>query len=110
MRRLPLTLLVAGLFAALAVSAADAPSPKAKKGSALQTHIRVTSASGSKIPANLFPERADAAPGYRIKDVLENKAHDLVCNGRLSLRAARRQIASDWEALYTKTFGTAPAG
>ena len=45
--------------------------------------------------ANLFPEKADANPGYHVKDKLENKLHDLVCSGKHQLRATQRKIASD---------------
>jgi hypothetical protein len=31
-----------------------------------------------------------------------------VCAGQITLRAAQRQIAADWQALYTKVFGAAP--
>jgi hypothetical protein len=44
---------------------------------------------GSNDPANLFPERLNAHPGYRVKDKLENKLHDLVCDGKMTLRAAQ---------------------
>jgi hypothetical protein len=63
---------------------------------------------GSNAIANLFPERADAHPGYRVKDRLESKLHHLVCSGAMTLRTARRGIASDWQRLYARVFGTAP--
>ena len=73
-------------------------------------HIVPLELGGSNDIANLFPEEANAHPGYRAKDRLENRLHDLVCSGATSLGAARAGIAADWEALYRKVFGTAPTG
>jgi hypothetical protein len=68
---------------------------------------------GSTSIANLYPEEAkfaNSSPGYRVKDKLENKLHDMVCAGEISLSSARRQIAADWEKLYEKVYGAAPSG
>jgi hypothetical protein len=51
---------------------------------------------------NLWPE-----PG-RIpnpKDELERRLNRLVCAHRLSLASAQQEIASDWVAVYRRTFG-----
>jgi hypothetical protein len=78
-------------------------------GSALEIdHIVSLELGGSNDPANLFPERADAHPGYRVKDKLENRLHDLVCAGEITLRDARRRISSNWQKLYQKVFGVTP--
>ena len=73
-------------------------------------HIVPLELGGSNDIANLFPEGADAHPGYREKDTLENRLHLLVCAGSLGLGAARTGIAADWELLYSEVFGTAPTG
>jgi Protein of unknown function (DUF3761) len=73
-------------------------------------HIVPLELGGSNDIANLFPERLNARPGYRVKDRLENRVHDLVCAGSLGLRAAQREIAADWQALYRRVYGAAPAG
>jgi hypothetical protein len=73
-------------------------------------HIVSLELGGSNDIANLFPEGLDAHPGYRVKDKLENKAHEWVCDGRIGLRAAQEQIAGNWQALYVKIFGVPPAG
>jgi hypothetical protein len=44
-----------------------------------------------------------------VKDKLENKLHDLVCDGKLTLRTVRRRIASSWQKLYKDVFGVAPS-
>jgi hypothetical protein len=73
-------------------------------------HIVSLQLGGSNDIANLFPEKADAHPGYRVKDKLENKLHDLVCDGKRQLRATQRKIASDWQPLYKSEYGAAPTG
>src|SRR5664280_553353 len=72
-------------------------------------HIISLELGGSNDIANLFPERASPAPSYTVKDKLENKLHDLVCSGSMSLSSARSGIASNWQALYKKVYGAAPA-
>jgi hypothetical protein len=83
-------------------------------GSGLEIdHIVSLELGGSNDPANLYPEEAsfaDNAPGYHVKDVLENAAHKAVCAGTISLRTAQREIARNWELLYTTLFGVAPVG
>jgi hypothetical protein len=80
-------------------------------GNALEIdHIVSLQLGGSNDIANLFPEEADAHPGYHVKDKLENKLHDLVCDGKRQLRATQRKIASDWQALYKSVYGVAPTG
>jgi hypothetical protein len=82
-------------------------------GSTLEIdHIVSLELGGSNDIANLFPEEATFAngnPGFHVKDALENKLHDLVCSGAMSLRSAQQQIAANWQALYKKVFGVAPA-
>jgi hypothetical protein len=65
-------------------------------------HVVPLELGGSNALANLFPER-----GYQAKDRLENRLHALVCSGSISLRSAQRGIASDWQALYRRVFGSA---
>jgi hypothetical protein len=50
-------------------------------------------------PSNLWLEpndRADASTVTNTKDRLENRLHDLVCAGKLSLSVAQVAIATDW--------------
>jgi hypothetical protein len=79
-------------------------------GSTLEIdHIVSLELGGSNDPANLYPERANAHPGYHVKDKLENAAHAWVCEGKIDLRTAQRKIAGNWEAFYKLVFGTAPS-
>jgi Protein of unknown function (DUF3761) len=75
-------------------------------GSALEIdHIVSLELGGSNDIANLYPE---LAPGYRVKDVLENRLHTLVCTGAITLHTAQRRIAADWTKLYENVFGKKP--
>jgi hypothetical protein len=71
-------------------------------------HIVSLELGGSNDIANLFPEPGSGVADYRVKDRLENRLHDLVCAGLLTLHAAQTQIAADWTALYARVFGVAP--
>ena len=73
-------------------------------------HIVSLELGGSNDIANLYPEKAAAQPGFRVKDKLENAAHDWVCQGKISLRTAQQKIAADWEAFYKLVYGTVPVG
>jgi len=42
----------------------------------------------------------------RVKDELEDRLRDLVCQGKLDLPTAQREIASNWIGAYQKYFHT----
>lgn len=71
-------------------------------------HIVPLELGGSNSIANLFPQKLDARPGYRVKDRLENKVHQLVCSGSMALASAQKRIAANWKQLYRLVFGRAP--
>jgi hypothetical protein len=56
-------------------------------------------------PGNLWPEPYAAAEGARVKDRIENRLHDLVCSGQLSLATAQEAIARDWWRAYQRYGG-----
>jgi len=60
--------------------------------------------------ANLWPEPYKAPEGARVKDVVENKLHSLVCDHAVSLATAQRAIASNWWVAYQTYVGAASAG
>lgn len=57
-------------------------------------------------PANLWPEPYNSTEGARVKDVIENKLHTLVCNHTITLATAQRAIATNWWTAYQKYEGT----
>jgi hypothetical protein len=63
-------------------------------------HLVSLELGGTNARANLFPEAASPAPGSHEKDRLENRLHDLVCSGQISLRRAQRAIATNWVKAY----------
>src|SRR6478736_9936857 len=73
-------------------------------------HLISLELGGSNAMRNLWPEPYAGRWGARTKDVLENRLHELVCEGRLSLASAQRQESRDWVAAYRKYVRTSPAG
>jgi len=71
-------------------------------------HLISLELGGSNAIRNLWPEPYAGRWGARTKDVLENRLHELVCEGRLALRSAQRQEARDWVAAYRKYVGSPP--
>ena len=56
---------------------------------------------------NLWPQPySGGAWNSRIKDALEDHLRRLVCDGRVDLATAQREIARDWIAAYRKYFRT----
>ena len=56
-------------------------------------------------PKNLWPEPYDTSipeGGAHEKDKVENYLHDEVCAGRIPLREAQHEIATDWYRVYTE--------
>jgi hypothetical protein len=56
-------------------------------------------------PANLWPQPRFGEWGADRKDTLEAKLCRLVCEGRVPLAEAQREIATDWIAAYRKYVG-----
>jgi len=71
-------------------------------------HLVSLEIGGSNDIRNLWPEPYAGRWGARTKDVLENRLHDLVCSGELSLRSAQRQEATNWVAAYRRYVGSPP--
>jgi Protein of unknown function (DUF3761) len=71
-------------------------------------HIVPLELGGSNSIANLFPEPGRGGANYHFKDRLENRLHDLVCSGGMSLGTARHGIARNWQKLYRTVFHRAP--
>ena len=56
---------------------------------------------------NLWPEPyTTSAWNARVKDTLEERLHQLVCDGKMDLPTAQREIATDWISAYKKYLST----
>ena len=56
---------------------------------------------------NLWPESSKAAIwNAEVKDALEDRLRDMVCEGQLDLNVAQREIATNWIEAYKKYFHT----
>lgn len=56
---------------------------------------------------NLWPEPYSSTDwGAHVKDALEDRLHQMVCEGTIDLVTAQREIASDWISAYKKYFLT----
>ena len=63
---------------------------------------------GTQDISNLWPEpAASTAWNMRAKDALENRLHQMVCRGNISLATAQQDLATDWISAYKKYFHTA---
>ena len=72
-------------------------------------HLIPLELGGSNSIRNLWPQpQGGSNPGYPSKDRLENRLHELVCSGSLSLAAAQHVIAANWWAAY-QTYLSSPA-
>jgi hypothetical protein len=72
-------------------------------------HLIPLELGGSNSIRNLWAQSYVSSPlNAHVKDRLENTLHDLVCAGRLKLKAAQRLIATDWQNAYQKYVGRLP--
>jgi hypothetical protein len=56
---------------------------------------------------NLWPQSYSATVwNAHVKDALEDRLRELVCQGQLDLSTAQREISADWIAAYKKYFHT----
>jgi hypothetical protein len=71
-------------------------------------HLISLELGGSNAIRNLWPEPYAGRWGARTKDVLENRLHDLVCAGQLSLHYAQHIEATNWPLAYRRYVGGTP--
>jgi hypothetical protein len=71
-------------------------------------HLVSLEIGGSNSIRNLWPEPYAGKWGARTKDQVENALHDLVCSGRLGLKAAQRIEAANWVAAYRRYVSPVP--
>ncbi|GCE23537.1 HNH endonuclease signature motif containing protein [Dictyobacter kobayashii] len=65
-------------------------------------HLVSLKLGGTNDISNLWPESATPVPGYHEKDKVENYLSDQVCSGKLSLKDAQIQIATNWLEVYNR--------
>jgi Divergent InlB B-repeat domain len=82
--------------------------PRSRRASFEIDHIVPVEIGGSNAVGNLYAEPGRPAPGFRVKDKLERRLEQLVCARKVPLGAMQRAIATDWVALYRRTFHRAP--
>ncbi len=62
---------------------------------------------GSDDPRNFWPQPTGTSEwNAHVKDALEDRLHQLVCENKLSLATAQHDISSNWIAAYKKYFQT----
>ena len=57
---------------------------------------------GAHTVRNLWPQPYSARWNARVKDRLEHRLHQLVCQGKVNLATAQHDIATDWIGAYRK--------
>ena len=63
-------------------------------------HLVSLELGGSNDIANLWPEAASPKPGFHQKDQVENYLHNQVCAGKIDLKTAQAEIATNWLTVY----------
>jgi hypothetical protein len=72
-------------------------------------HLISLELGGSNAIGNLWPELNDHPKGYlNSKDILENRLHVLVCDGKVGLASAQKAIATNWVSAYHQYLGAWP--
>ena len=72
-------------------------------------HLIPLSIGGSNSIKNLWPQSTKTSPwNSYMKDALERRLHNLVCAGKLDIKTAQQEIASNWIKAYKKYVGPEP--
>jgi len=69
-------------------------------------HLIPLELGGSNSVRNLWPEAYDLVWGAHVKDQLENRLHEMVCQGSVPMETAQQWIAQDWISAYQRVFHT----
>ena len=77
--------------------------PRIRHHISWKRRLRSLELGGSNSIKNLWPESYRTSPwNARVKDRLENRLHELECDGDLDLKTAQREIAANWIEAYKK--------
>ena len=68
-------------------------------------HLISRELGGADDVRNLWPQSYSGAWNAHMKDRVENRLHKEVCAGTMSLKAAQKDIRTDWTAVYIHYFG-----
>jgi hypothetical protein len=60
---------------------------------------------GAESVRNMWPQPYSTRWNARVKDELEQRLHQLVCENKLDLKTAQRDIAMDWIGAWKKYVG-----
>lgn len=72
-------------------------------------HLISLELGGSNSVRNLWPESYVSKPlNAHVKDDIENKLHEMICNAQIGVSQAQQAIAQDWTVAYTKYIGPLP--
>lgn len=66
-------------------------------------HLISLELGGSNDISNLFPESYNITNGARVKDKFENYLHSQVCNGKMDIQQAQKEISTNWLKYYLAT-------
>jgi len=69
-------------------------------------HLITPALGGTDDIRNLWPESYSSEWNAHVKDDLEDRLHELVCQGKLDLGTAQREMATNWISAYKKYFHT----
>jgi Putative zinc-finger len=69
-------------------------------------HLITPELGGTDDIKNLWPEPYSSEWNARVKDQLEDHLRELVCAGKLDVKTAQREIATDWISAYKRYFRT----
>ncbi len=75
---------------------------KHKPGDFEIDHLISIELGGGEEIENLWPQSYSGTWNAHLKDRLEDKLHQLVCNGSITLAEAQHAIRTDWIAAYEK--------
>ncbi len=71
-------------------------------------HLISLELGGANTFKNLWPQPYDGQHNAHQKDKLENRLHEMICTGKISLQQAQHDIATNWIAAYRQYVGLLP--